>query len=376
MLTCMTRLMTLAAVAASAVLAQDTVRTSDGVIARVETVLSGLEVPWAMRFAPNGDLYFTERPGRLNLLPRGATKHRTIARVEGVRARGEGGLMGLALHPRFTENGWIYMSLTTSSFLRTQNQVVRYTLKDGKLEERTVIIDELPGSSVHNGCRLAFGADGSLFVSTGDATDWDSAQKLDNYGGKILRVTDEGIIPADNPFGAKSPIYAVGVRNPQGLVFDPVSGWLFETEHGPSGFEGRGGGGDEVNIIKAGENYGWPVISHRTRRKGLISPLLEYSPAVAPAGAAIGHKSVIRQFEGNLFFGCLRGNRIQRVVLDSNKRDSVVREESLLTSQFGRVRDVVFGPDGFLYFATSNRDGRGDPMPEDDRICRMIPVEN
>ncbi len=356
--------------------AQDTLSTYDGVSVRVETVLSGLEIPWAMAFAANGDLYFTERPGRLNVLKKGARVHTVIAEVEGVLHRGEGGLMGLALHPAFTQNGWLYVSFTTTSFLRTVNQVVRFTLQNGGLIDRTVIIDDLPGSHVHNGSRLIFGPDGHLYISTGDATAWDTAQKLNNLGGKILRIRDDGSIPKDNPFGPESPLFAAGVRNPQGLAFDPVGGRLFETEHGPSGFEGRGGGGDEVNIIGRGKNYGWPLITHRARRQGLESPLLEYSPAIAPAGMAFATSSAIREFEGDLFFACLRGRKVQRVVLHPTQRDSVLREEELLVSQYGRIRDVGFSPDGILYFATSNRDGRGNPDKADDRILRLIRLRN
>lgn len=206
-----------------------------------------------MAFAPSATFILLSVRARLNMLKRGAQEHTQIAEVERGLHRGEGGLMGVALHPDFTQNGWLHVSFTTTSFLRTVNQVVRITMRDGRMDDRTVILDDLPGSHVQNGSRLVFGPDGCLYISAGDATAWDKAQRLDNLGGKILRMRDEGSIPNDNPYGPHSPLFAIGVRNPQGLAFDPVSGRLFETEHGPSGFEGRGGGGDEVNIIEGGK---------------------------------------------------------------------------------------------------------------------------
>jgi len=174
-------------------------------------------------------------------------------------------------------------------------------------------------------------------------------------------VNDDGSIPADNPF-PNSPIWTLGHRNPQGIDWDPASALLFETEHGPSGFDGPGGG-DEVNIIEKGRNYGWPLVHHRASRAGFVSPLLEYTPAVAPASGTF--------WRNDFWFGCLRGEHVHHVVLDAKDRRRVVSEEKLFTT-YGRIREVAAAPDGSLYFSTSNRDGRGDRREGDDRIYRVV----
>ncbi|KXJ98466.1 MAG: glucose/sorbosone dehydrogenase [Acidobacteria bacterium OLB17] len=224
--------------------------------------------------------------------------------------------------------------------------------------------------------RARFGPDGKLYVTTGDSTDWDLAQDLTSLAGKVLRLNDDGSVPKDNPFAsrkdARPEIWTYGNRNPQGIAWQPGSGLAFETEHGPSSFEGKGSGGDEVNILEAGKNYGWPVIHHTETREGMVSPLLEYSPACAPASAMFYTASAFPAFKGNFFFGCLRGQRIIRVELDGRK---AVRQEDLVSGKFGRIRDVAQGPDGFVYFTTSNQDGRGRPAEGDDRILRLVPAK-
>lgn len=276
-------------------------KTTDGVRFRVEKILGELEIPWSIVFGPNEEMYFAERPGYLKVLPKGAKEARLIAEVEDVVHAGEGGLMGLALHPNFVENGLIYLSHTYKFKGGFANQVVRYRLYKEKLTERTTIVRHLPGASVHDGCRIRFGPDGKLYITTGDAADRKIAQDPSSLGGKILRVNDDGTIPADNP-DKDSPIYALGFRNPQGIDWHPGSGLLFETEHGPSGFDGPGGG-DEVNIVVKGGNYGWPVIHHRQEKEGYHSPLLEYTPAVAPASGMFYAGNAFPQFRNNFFFG-------------------------------------------------------------------------
>ncbi len=346
--------------------------TEDGTKFRVETVVSNLEIPWSIVFDKGGNVYFTERPGRLSLLKKGEKKHVLIDSIEGVIEQGEGGLMGLALHPDFETNGWIYVSLTCRFKGSLANTVVRYTLKNGVLTAKRAIVDYLPGSAVHNGCRLKFGPDGKLYVTTGDAADRKISQDIASLGGKILRLNDDGSIPTDNP-NPKSPIFALGVRNPQGIAWHPEKGLMFETEHGPSGFDAPGGG-DEVNLIVAGGNYGWPIIHHKEFREGMFSPLLEYTPAIAPAGATFYGGKLFPGWKNNLFFGGLRGTRIQRVVLDENDGRTIRREEALLLGKFGRIREVVEGPNGEIYFSTSNT-SRGDATDDDDRILRIVPAK-
>jgi glucose/arabinose dehydrogenase len=346
--------------------------TSDGIRFQVEEVLRNLEVPWSIVFDNGANMYFTERPGRLQMLRKGEKSPTLIARIDEVRHRGEGGLMGLALHPEFHKNGFLYLSYTFDFRRELANKVVRYRLSDGKLTDRREIVSHLPGSSVHNGCRIKFGPDGKLYVTTGDAADRDIAQDLGSLGGKILRLNDDGSIPADNP-NAKSPIYALGFRNPQGIDWHPETRILFQTDHGPSGFDGPGGG-DEVNIIEAGKNYGWPIIHHQQRKSGLEAPFLEYTPAVAPASGAFYRGEAFPGFRNNFFFGGLRGQRLQRVVVSDDTPHRLIFQEALLQGEFRRIREVALGPDGFIYFSTSNRDGRATPFESDDRILRIVPV--
>ncbi|MEX1139583.1 MAG: PQQ-dependent sugar dehydrogenase [Bacteroidota bacterium] len=346
-------------------------RTSDGIGFRVEKVLGNLEVPWSIVFGPSDEMYFTERSGRLMVLEKGSPNAGLIAEIDGVVHQGEGGLMGLALHPQFKKNGFLYVSYTFRFKGSLANRVVRYTLKDRKLGEQVVIVRYLPGSAVHNGCRLRFGPDGKLYVTTGDAAERQIAQDPFSLGGKILRLNDDGSIPKDNPRPG-SEIYAMGFRNPQGIDWHPQTGLLFETEHGPSGFDGPGGG-DEVNIVDVGGNYGWPIIHHREQKAGYRSPLLEYTPAVAPASGMFYAGRAFPGFQNNFFFGCLRGTRIQRVILDESDARRVLREESLLEDEFGRIREVTTGPDGYIYFSTSNT-SRGRASSDDDQILRMIPI--
>jgi len=185
-------------------------------------------------------------------------------------------------------------------------------------------------------------------------------------------LNDDGTVPPDNPFvgqpNARPEIWTLGHRNSQGMDWQPGSNLMFQTEHGPSGFDGPGGG-DEVNIVDKGKNYGWPTIHHTQSAAGLESPLLEYTPACAPASGSFYRGSVFPQFKGNFFFGCLRGERLIRVVLDGRR---VVSQEDLVKN-YGRIREVAEGPDGYLYFSTSNRDGRGKPAQDDDRILRLVP---
>ena len=338
---------------------------------KVEKVVGGLEVPWSIVWAPDGRMIFTERPGRVRVMEKGTLNPKPLLVLTDVESTGEAGLMGVAVHPQFSSNHLVYLSYAyTSGGLRVR--VVRYREAPEGLVDRKVIIEDLPAARAHAGCRIRFGSDGKLYVTTGDATNRNLAQQLDSLAGKTLRLNDDGTVPQDNPFvgqqNARPEIWSLGHRNAQGLDFQPGSNLMFQTEHGPSGFDGPGGG-DEVNIVEKGKNYGWPTIHHTQTAPGLESPLLEYTPACAPASGAFYRGSVFPQFKGNFFFGCLRGERMIRVVLDGRR---VVSQENLLQN-FGRIRDVAEGPDGFLYFSTSNRDGRGKPAEDDDRILRLVP---
>jgi glucose/arabinose dehydrogenase len=353
--------------------AGEVVHSSDSSVKfKVETVASGLEVPWSIVFLPDGRTLVSERPGRIRVIENGTLRQQPYLTIADVEPSGESGLMGMALHPGFAGNHFIYVAYAYRGSSQ-QVRVVRYRETGTTLAEPRTIIEGIPAAQNHAGCRMAFGPDGKLYITTGDATDREQAQQLNTLGGKTLRMNDDGSVPHDNPFvgraGARPEIWSYGHRNSQGIAFQPGSGLMFQTEHGPSGNDGPGGG-DEVNIVERGKNYGWPVIHHTATREGMESPLLEYTPAVAPGGASFYTGSMFPELAGNFLFACLRGECIIRVVLDGRR---VVRQERLFENTYGRIRDLVVAPDGSIWFCTSNQDGRGTPASNDDRILRLVP---
>ncbi len=323
--------------------------------ANPEIVAQNLSVPWEIGFLPNGDFLVTERSGKL--LEIGA-ETKLIKEIEGVKHIGEGGLLGLALHPHFSTNHFIYLYSTTQNSQGLANRVERYQLLGNSLSDRKVILEGIKGSSNHDGGRIAFGPDSYLYITTGDAENSSLAQDKTSLNGKILRIKDDGNFPTDNPFG--NAVYSLGHRNPQGLAWDK-NGTLWETEHGPSGSQT---GYDEVNIIVKGGNYGWPIIKGDQVRSGLISPIIQSGSkdTWAPSGLAY--------VDGSLFFSGLRGETLYQAKISSNNKLNLTRH---LSQQFGRLRAVVLGPDGYLYISTSNTDGRGKPKTGDDKIIKVNP---
>lgn len=326
----------------------------------------GLDTPWEIRFLPDGDLLVTERGGDLLRLtrteePGEGPPYRIAERhaVEGVREAGEGGLMGLALHPGYPTAPRIYLCHTLQGGAGLENRVVRYRYADGTLDRRQVVLGEVPGAAIHDGCRLEFGPDGLLYVTAGDAGDGDRAQDPESLAGKIHRIGPAGEVPDDNPFG--STLWTLGHRNPQGLTFDD-GGRLWSTEHGPSGLSS---GRDEVNRVRRGENYGWPEITGGERSEGMVAPELHSGSATwAPAGLA--HR------DGRLFFGGLRGAALFEARGLASEGDGATLKAHF-RGEFGRLRAVRIGPEGWIWFGTSNRDGRGSPAPADDRLLRVDP---
>ena len=311
-----------------------------------------LDTIWEIEISDRGDIYYTERAGRLNVIIQ-EDGYQTY-RVPGVFETAEGGLLGLALHPKFKENGWIYLYITTMTDTENLiNKVVRYEVDNGSLKERRVIVDEIPGADRHNGGRIKFGPDGLLYITTGDALNPEGSQDKNILSGKILRVRDDGTIPSDNPFA--NEVYSYGLRNSEGIAWDG-EGRLWATDHGEQA-------NDEVNLIKKGKNYGWPVITGDNSKAGLVNPSLisGTSNTWAPAGLAY--------HENMLYFGALRGKAIIIAKIEGSRLTDVHEEYK---NVFGRIRAVFFNHSQ-LYIGTSNRDGRGDPSNLDDRIMIIKP---
>lgn len=335
---------------------------------RVEEVVSGLDVPWGIAFLPNGDMLVTERPGRVRLVQGGQLQPQAVATAP-VSANGEGGLLGVALHPDFASNRLFYLYYTADQNGTVVNRVQRWQLSaDGRsASPERIILDNIPVARFHNGGRIRFGPDGMLYVGTGDARSPDTSQNRNSLAGKILRLTPEGQIPADNPF-PNNPAFITGIRNTQG--FDWVnSSTLWVTDHGPSGDLGLYGR-DEVNVATAGDNLGWSVIYGCEQREGMVRPALTWAEAVPPGGAAIYTGNAIPEWQGSLLIGTLRSEHLHRVVLDESGRLQQ-HEVYLRGSGYGRLREVIMGPDGELYVTTSNCDGRGGCPATGDKILRI-----
>ena len=331
----------------------------------VEIVARGLEIPWALAFAPDGRLFVTERPGRVRILQNGTLLAEPALTISDVFTGGESGVLGLALHPSFGANRLVYLVYTASGAAGPTARLLRYREVGNALGEAAVLLDDVPAANVHNGARVRFGPDGALYVTFGDVAAPSHAQDLGSLNGKILRLADDGTTPAGNPYG--SPVWSWGHRNPQGIDWHPVTGDLFETEHGNTG-------NDEINVIDRGRNYGWPIIEGDQSRADMQTPMTSFTPSVAPSGASFYRGTALPAFRNDLFVATLRGQALLRVRLDPANLRRVQSIERLLNGRFGRLRDVVSGPDGFLYIATNNRDGRGVPASDDDRILRLVPL--
>jgi len=325
---------------------------------KVETsvITRGLEAPWDLVFTPDGEALITERDSGRLLSVDSSGNVEELQRLP-AGGTGEGGLLGIALSPDYENDGYIYAYYTTDN----DNRLTRFRLG----EDPEPLLTGIPVQSYHNGGRIAFGPDGYLYLGTGDGGDTSNSQDLNSLGGKILRLTPEGRVPADNPFPG-SPVYSYGHRNVQGLAWD-ASGRLYATEFGQTSY-------DEVNIIEPGQNYGWPEIEGEGGEPRYTDPISTWSTSEAsPSGAEILINGAIPQWEGDFFMAALRGQRLWRLDLDEN--GAVVDREAFLSGQAGRLRHVAQAPDGSLWILTSNRDGRGNPTADDDRILRLAPAD-
>ncbi len=319
-----------------------------------EIIAENLEIPWEIAFLPDKSMLVTERPGRLLHIG----SDRKAIPIAGVSHTGEGGLLGMALHPDFAQNNLLYIYLTTETPSGLTNRVQQYTLQNNTVTNRKTILENIPGSRFHDGGRIAFGPDKKLYITTGDAGQEPLAQNTNSLAGKILRINDDGSIPSDNPFG--NAVFSFGHRNPQGITWD-ASGNLWASEHGRSGAES---GFDEINLIEKGENYGWPNIEGSEAQSGMEPPKAHSgaSETWAPSGAAI--------YNDSLLFAGLRGEALYEAKLSGKNIEKTIAH---LPGQFGRLRTVAVGPDGMLYILTNNTDGRGNPKSGDDKIIKINP---
>ncbi len=327
----------------------------------VSVVAEGLDTPWAMAFLPRGGALITERKGTVRLITAaGELLTSPIGQII-VREVGESGLHGIALHPDFNENSLVYLYYTyEESGSNSLNRVARFTFDGARLSNEEIIVDKIPGAPNHDGGRIKFGPDKLLYITTGDAQEPSLAQDKNSLAGKVLRVTEGGTPAPGNPFGNR--VYSLGHRNPQGIVWDN-NGTLWETEHGPSGAES---GNDEFNKIEPGKNYGWPDIRGRETKAGMVVPILESGRSDTWAPAALAY------INGKFYFAGLRGSALYEVseVTSANPKFRV-----LFKGEYGRLREVIAGPDGMLYVTTSNRDGRGIPKVGDDKVLRINPAK-
>ncbi len=339
---------------------------------RVETVVEGVETPWSVAFLPDGRMLVTEKAGRLRLVEKG----RLLPPVEGVPAvwsQGQGGLMDVAVHPDYEKNGWIYLSFSDPGENGTaMTKVVRGKLREGRLVDQQVLF-EAPRSlyrrgQVHFGSRFVFDGKGHLFFTIGERGQRDDAQDLARPNGKVHRILDDGRIPQDNPFvkrqGAMPTIWSYGHRNPQGLARHPATGELYDAEHGPRG-------GDELNLVLPGRNYGWPVITYGmnydgspitelTAREGMEQPVVHWTPSIAVCAIDFYAGDRFPRWKNHLLVSSLAAEELRRLVVEGDR----VTKQEVLFKGIGRVRDVVAGPDGLVYVALNGP----------DRVARLVPA--
>jgi glucose/arabinose dehydrogenase len=327
---------------------------------QIDTIATGLNNPWGLTFLPNKDLLVTERDGEIRIIRDEKLLDQKISGVPKVYARGQGGLFEIELHPNYEDNGWLYLSYAAQGNGGGNTAIMRAKLSNFNLIEREVIFLAEPflSGGTHFGGRMAFDRDGYLYFSIGDRGRQDNSQTLKNHCGKIFRLNDNGSIPGDNPFinesGAMPEIYTFGNRNPQGMAIHPETGEIWTHEHGPKG-------GDEINIIKSGTNYGWPeatygknydgsIITEFTTKEGMADPLHYWEPSIAPSGMSFVTSDKYGVWKGNLLVGSLKFRYVARLEFGNNE---VIHEEKLLEN-IGRVRAIAESPDGYIYISTES----------------------
>ncbi|WMJ81602.1 PQQ-dependent sugar dehydrogenase [Clostridium sp. MB40-C1] len=330
----------------------------------IEVIAENLYVPWAMDISNEGKIYFTERSGAIRIIEDGKLLTQPLITFgTPFISRGEGGLMGIALDPNYSQNHYMYVMHSYTEGNQIYNRVVRLVENNNRAFIDRVLLDKIPGGQIHNGGRLKIGPDKKLYITTGDAGNSALAQDLRSTAGKILRIELDGSIPKDNPI-ANSPVYSLGHRNPQGLAWNSEN-ILYASEHGQLAH-------DEINIIQPGANYGWPLAQgdEESQEVKIQKPLIHSGEETwAPSGIAFVNQG---PWQDKLLVTNLRGQQLLAISLD--EKGTVVKDvESWFKNQYGRLRDVIQGKDGSIYLTTSNRDGRGNPNIADDKIIRLIP---
>lgn len=338
--------------------------TSRQIPYEIEIIAENLYVPWAIDISNEGNIYFTERSGAIRIIEDGKLNPQPLITFSSTFiSQGEGGLMGIALDPNFSNNHYIYVMHSYLEANQIYNRVVRLVVNNNIASIDKVILDKIPGGSIHNGGRIKIGPDQKLYITTGDAGNPALAQDPTSTAGKILRIELDGSIPKDNPI-INSPIFSLGHRNPQGLAWNSKN-VLYSSEHGQSAH-------DEINIINPGGNYGWPIVQGNEESSEVITqkPLIHSGEDTwAPSGITFINQG---PWEGKLLVATLRGQQLLGISM--NGKGTVVKNvESWLKNEYGRLREVVQGKDGSIYLTTSNKDGRGNPDINDDKIIRLTP---
>ena len=339
---------------------------------RIDTIARGLEFPWGATFLPNGDLLVTERPGRVRLIRGGVLQAEPMAGGPEVRARGQGGLLDIAAHPQFAQNRLVYLTYSKPGLRGATTALARARLEGDRLVglHDVFVADAWSMAGQHFGSRIVFDGAGHVFISVGERGDMQRAQDVGDHAGSIVRLHDDGRVPSDNPLagrsGARPEIWSFGHRNPQGMIRHPMTGDLWANEHGARG-------GDELNLVRPGRNYGWPLITHGvnysgqpisadTARTGLEQPVVHWTPSIAVSGLAVYTGDRFPRWRANMFTGALAGQQLRRLVLDGTR---VTHQEVLLRNRMP-IRQVLNGPDGHLYLLTHQQNGA---------VLRLVPVE-
>ncbi len=339
-------------------------------------VATNLDTPWEILWGPDDYIWFTERPGRVSRVNPETSEVFEIIDIGDVRENGEGGLLGMVLDPDFQENNYFYVAYDyNAEGNKYSEKIVRYTYNPstGKAASPLILFDNIDAAGNHNGNRLIITPDKKLLFTTGDAGNSGNAQNVNTVNGKIMRINLDGTIPEDNPISG-NPVWSWGHRNPQGLAYSPDSSILYSSEHGPAN-------DDEINIIMKGRNYGWPDVEGYCdsdaeisfcNDSNVVEPIMAWTPTLAVAGLVYYNSELIPEWKNSLLLVSLKASKITQLLLDDTGT-SIDSSTDFFTNEFGRLRDLCISPDGKVYVATSNRDGRGNPKSDDDKIIEIAP---